>query len=58
MILRDNHSCQDGSGYVSFSELKFVMTKLDVHFTEEVNLVPHLMINMSFIGAAGDDYRG
>ena len=43
---------------MSFSELKFVMTKLDVHFTEEVKLLPRLMLNMSFIGASGDDYRG
>ena len=27
---------QDGNGYVSTSELKFVMTKLDVFFTEAV----------------------
>ena len=43
---------------MSFSELKFVMTKLDVHFTEEVKLLSHLMLNMTFVGAAGDDYRG
>ena len=26
---------QDGNGYVSASELKFVMSKLKVHFTEQ-----------------------
>ena len=26
---------QDGNGYVSTSELKFVMSKLKVHFTEQ-----------------------
>ena len=26
---------QDGNGYVSTSELKFVMAKLDVHFTDQ-----------------------
>lgn len=27
---------QDGNGYVSTSELKFVMNKLKVHFSEQV----------------------
>ena len=27
---------KDGNGYVSTSELKFVMAKLDVHFTDQV----------------------
>lgn len=30
---------QDGNGYVSTSELKFVMNKLNVHFTEQVQLL-------------------
>ena len=28
--------CKDGNGYVSTSELKFVMNKLNVHFSEQV----------------------
>lgn len=29
---------QDGNGYVSTSELKFVMNKLKVHFSEQVSV--------------------
>ena len=30
---------QDGNGYVSTSELKFVMNKLKVHFSEQVSII-------------------
>ena len=47
MVDGNHHHCnsqdgffgQDGNGYVSTSELKFVMAKLDVHFTDQVREV-------------------
>ena len=61
---------QDGNGYVSTSELKFVMTKLDVFFTEAVSDRKQTTSNVTeqssvagvaklwCAGAAGDDIGG
>ena len=35
-IIKPSFDLQDGNGYVSTSELKFVMNKLKVHFSEQV----------------------
>ena len=34
-MLTVNYVWQDGNGYVSTSELKFVMTRLNVYFSED-----------------------
>ena len=39
VLMVNNGNSQDGNGYVSTSELKFVMAKLDVHFTDQVREV-------------------
>ena len=46
MVYGNHYHCnsQDGNGYVSTSELKFVMAKLDVHFTDQVREVLVRMI--------------
>ena len=36
IITKVSFDLQDGNGYVSTSELKFVMNKLKVHFSEQV----------------------
>jgi hypothetical protein len=35
---------QDGNGYLSTSELKFVMTRLNVHFTDTVRGILHKIV--------------
>ena len=44
MVIHYHCNSQDGNGYVSTSELKFVMAKLDVHFTDQVREVLVRMI--------------
>ena len=42
--------CQDGNGYVSTSELKFVMTRLNVFFSEdELQEVKELQHSLLFV---------